>query len=259
MSTSTAVPAERVSLGDQIRSELIKVRSARSLWLLPVAAVVLGPVTALFVGLTDSMETGDTVLGGALTGLTLSLAVIASWGALVVTTEFSSGTIRPVLAATPQRGIVLVAKMVAVGTIGIVVGVVTTTSAYAVGLGSITAGKYEAGEPLPGLLGIFGCFPAVALLGVGAGVALRSSVGAVAVVAAHVVLPQLSSAQAFGDLHKWVTVAAPSAVVAKLSQSSDGAAELMGSLGGWPRLGVVLAGTAGVLLLARRTFEREDM
>ncbi|WP_280469781.1 hypothetical protein, partial [Nocardia brasiliensis] len=48
--------------------------------------------------------------------------------------------------------------------------------------------------------------------GAGAGVLLRGSVGAVAMVAAHVVVPQLTAAQAFGEMHKWATVAAPSGV-----------------------------------------------
>ncbi|MEU4651746.1 hypothetical protein [Nocardia fluminea] len=35
-----------------------------------------------------------------------------------------------------------------------------------------------------------------------------------------------------GDVQAWVTGAAPSAVVVKLSQSADAAPEMMGSLGG---------------------------
>ncbi|NNH70568.1 ABC transporter permease [Nocardia uniformis] len=244
---------------DQVRAEVIKVRSARSLWLLPLLAAALGPVTAIFVGLTGSMETGDTVLGGALTGATLALAVVAAWGALVITTEFSSGTIRPTLSATPQRGIILGAKVIVVGSVAAVVGLVSITAAYAVGVATIDSTKYAGGEPLPGLLGIYVCFPATALLGLATGVALRSSVGAVGAVTAHVVLPQLSSATAFGDLHRWVTVAAPSAVVAKLSQSTDGATELIGSLGGWPRLAIVIACTLSALAMAHRIIDRADL
>ncbi|APE35421.1 hypothetical protein BOX37_17350 [Nocardia mangyaensis] len=246
-------------LRNQLRSEIIKIRSARSLTLLPIVAVILGPVAAVFVGLTGSLEADDTVLGGALTAVPLSLAVVAAWGAMVISTEFTSGTIRPVLAATPQRGMVLAAKAIVVTHVATVIGLITTTSAYLVGSATIDAGRYAPGTALPGMFGIYACFPAVALLGLATGVMLRSSVGAVAVVGTHILLPQLSSAQAFGDLHKVVTLFAPSAVVAKLAQSSDGAAELMGSLGGWPRLVIVIGTTLIAVLIARRILEREDL
>jgi len=238
---------------------MIKIRSARTLWLLPLIALVLGPLTAFFVGATDSMEPADTVLGGAMTGLPLSLAVITAWGALVVTTEFSTGTIRPVLSATPQRHVVLTAKAIVVGTVATVTGVGTTTAAAVIGDATIDATKYLPVPLFPGLLGIYACFPLVAWLGLAVGVMLRSSVGAVVVATATVVLPQLSAAEAFGALHRWSTLMAPTAVVAKLSQSSDAATQLMGSLGGWPRLALVAACALGAYLMARRIFDRIDV
>ncbi|WP_338759893.1 hypothetical protein V7968_30825 [Nocardia vulneris] len=253
-----AVPY-RSLLGDQIRSETVKIRSARALSLLPVAASVLGPVSAVLVGVTGSLSPGDTLMGGALTGVSAALAVVAAWGALVVTTEYSAGTIRPVLAATPQRTVVLAAKAIVVAVVAAVVGVLSPSASLLIGLATIDAAKYPVGEVFPGLIGIWCCFPLVALLGVGAGVLLRGSVGAVAMVAAHVVVPQLTAAQAFGELHKWATVAAPSAVVAKLSHNADAAPELMGSLGGWPRLALVAATAVSALYSARRALERRDV
>ncbi|MEV0764261.1 ABC transporter permease [Nocardia sp. NPDC050435] len=243
----------------QVHAELIKLRSLRSLWLPPAAALLLPPLTAVIVGLTGSMEAGDTVLGGSLTGAPMALTVIAAWGALVVTTEFGSGTIRPVLAATPQRGALLRAKAVVVAGVAALVSSVSITTAWLIGGVAIDSAKYAAGEPFPGLIGIYCCFPAVALLGLAVGVVLRSSVGAVAAVTAHLVLPQLTAAQVLGDLHKWVTVIAPSTVVAKLAQSADAAPELVGTLGGWPRLALVLAGVLGALVAAQRVLDRADM
>ncbi|WP_306359272.1 ABC transporter permease [Nocardia sp. CC227C] len=246
-------------LRDQLRSEVIKTRSARSLWLLPLLALSVPPVMAGVVGLTGSLEPDDTVLGGALTGTSLALAVIGAWAALVVTTEFGSGTIRPVLTATPWRDLLLAAKALLVVAVSTAVGVLAVTTAWLIGGAVIDGGTYAAGQPFPGMIGIYCCFPAVAVLGLAVGVAVRSSAGAVAVITAHVVLPQVTAAQALGELHKWVTVVAPSAVVAKLSQSSDGAAELMGSLGGWPRLALVAVGAVAALGMARRTLNRADI
>ncbi|GAB2693140.1 hypothetical protein [Nocardia thraciensis] len=259
MTTVESVPPQVRPLHDQLRSELVKLGSARLLWLLPIAAAALGPVSALLVGLTGSLSAADTVLAGALTGASVSLAVLAAWGALVMTIEYTSGTIRPVLAATPRRNLVLTAKVIVVTGMATAVGVASPTVSLLVGLVTIDSAKHPVGEIFPGLVGIWCCFPVVAVLGVSAGVLVRSSVGAVALVCAHIVVPQLTAAQSFGELHKWMTVAAPSAVVAKLSQNADAAPELMGSLGGWPRLAIVVAGTVSALVMARRMLERRDL
>ncbi|MBF6416174.1 ABC transporter permease [Nocardia cyriacigeorgica] len=257
--TVTGPDARWEPLRDQVRSETIKIRTARMLWLLPLCACVLAPLAALIVGMTGSMEPGDTVLGGALTGSALSLAVTAAWGALVMSSEFSSGTIRPVLAATPARGVVLTAKAIVAGSVAVVTGTVAISAAAVIGHVAIDAAKYPAGQLFPGVIGIVACFPLVAWLGLAVGALLRSSVGAVAVATAAVVLPQLSAAESFGALHRWSTLVAPTAVVTKLSQSSDAAPELMGSLGGWPRLALVAAGTLAAYLTARRRFDRIDV
>ncbi|MCM6778398.1 ABC transporter permease [Nocardia sp. CDC159] len=257
----TAMPSAATTgavLSDQIRSELIKICSVRPLRWLPVLAVLIAPVLALVVGLTGSLEPDDTVTGAALTGVSVALAVVGSWGALVVTTEFGSGTIRPVLVATPQRRIVLAAKTIVVALVATLVGVLSPTLAYLVGVAVIDTAKYTAGQFFPGIIGICGCFPTVATLGLAAGVVVRNSAAAVALMGAHLVLPQMTAAQAVGDLHKWMTLIAPSAVVAKLSGSSDAAPEIMGTVGGWPRLALVVVGAIGALAAARRMLDRAD-
>ncbi|WP_280267190.1 hypothetical protein [Nocardia wallacei] len=259
MTTRTQPNTVLPGLADQMRSELIKVRSVRSLRLLPLLAVLLAPIVALVVGSTGSLEPDDTVMGGALTGVSVTLVVVAAWGALLVTTEFGSGTIGPVLAATPRRGTVLAAKATVAAGVSTLIGAASPPLAYLVGILSIDTTKHAPGQLFPGLLGIGLCFPAVAVLGLAVGVVVRNSAGAIALVGAHLVLPQMTAAQAVGDLHRWVTIVAPSAVVGKLSQSSDAAPEIMGSLGGWPRLGLVLAGVAGALVAARRIWHRADV
>ncbi|WP_084529147.1 ABC transporter permease [Nocardia crassostreae] len=259
--TTTATPSAPTwaVIRCQAASELIKIRSSRALWLLPTLALLIGPLTAGVVGLSNSLETTDTVIGGAFTAMTLPIALIGAWGALVMSTEYTSGTIRSVLAATPQRDALFAAKVLVTGGISTLVGALATTLTYLVGVLAIDGSKYAAGEPFPGLLGIVAVFPAVALFGLALGFLLRSSAGAVAAVSAHVVLPEAASATAFGELHKLATIQAPSAVVGKLSQSADAAPELIGALGGWPRLAIVVAVTLSVLALARRALHRRDV
>ncbi|MGW5453250.1 hypothetical protein [Nocardia sp. NPDC003979] len=243
----------------QVISELIKIRSSRALFLLPILALLIGPVSAALVGLSDSLETTDTVIGGAFTAMTLPIALIGAWGALVTSTEYTSGTIRSVLAATPQRDVVFGAKMLTATAVSTTLGIAATTLTYLVGVFAIDSSKYAAGDAFPGLLGIVCVFPAVALFGAALGILMRSSAGAVAAAAAHVVLPEAASATAFGELHKLATLQAPSAVVGKLSQSADASAELIGALGGWPRLAIVTTVTLGVSALARRALLRRDV
>lgn len=241
----------------QINAELIKIGSVRSLWVLPLTVLVVVPALALFVGITGSLMPDDTILGGALTGAILGLAVVGVWGALVVTSEHSSGTIEPTLAATPSRTRVLVAKAAVVGTVAFVASLVGCTGAFIVGLVTLDHERYGVGEPFPALVGVAVGFTAVALLGVAVGALVRSSVAATAIVVAVLVLPELLG-PLLGDGQAWVTGAAPSAVVVKLSQSADAAPEMMGSLGGWPSL-IILLGYAIVAVAAGGAmFEARD-
>ncbi|WP_194827300.1 ABC transporter permease subunit [Nocardia sp. XZ_19_231] len=242
----------------QINAELIKLGSVRSLWILPVTAAVLMPALALFVGISGSLAPDDTILGGALTGAVLGLAIVGVWGALTVTSEYSSGTIEPTLAATPSRTRVLVAKAVVVGIASFVVSLVGCTAAFGVGMVTLDHERYGIGEPFPALVGVAVGFTAVALLGVAIGALVRSSVAATAIVVAVLILPELFG-PLLGDLQAWVTGAAPSAVVVKLSQSADAAPEMMGSLGGWPSLMILLGYAIVALAAARMVFDMRDV
>ncbi|QNG20622.1 ABC transporter permease subunit [Rhodococcus triatomae] len=242
-------------LSAQIRSELVKIRSVRSLTILPVVMTVLVPAMALFVGVTGSLDPDDTVFGGALTGGILGLAVAGIWGALVVTGEYSSGTIEPVLTVTPLRGRVLAAKAVVVGVAAILLAIPACAAAFGIGL--VTLDGHVTGDPVPALLGIALAYGAVGVLGVACGTVLRSSAGAVAVVLGVLILPELIG-PLLGSLQPWITGAAPSAVVVKLSQSADAAPEVMGSWGGWVSLMILVSYTAVVAVAARAVFVARD-
>src|SRR3954447_4546302 len=124
----------------QLRSELLKQRTTRTNALLlawMVGLVVL--VAALHVlSLTATDLARDTnqlkILG---LGTTIGALFAALLGAMSVTGEFRSGTIRPTLLVTPRRTRVLGAKLLAGMLAGIGVGLLAealTAAAEALGL-----------------------------------------------------------------------------------------------------------------------------
>lgn len=242
----------------QLHSEAIKIRSVRSQWVLLAVIGISTPALALFVCLTGSLSADDTVLGGSLTGAVLALALTGAWGALVATSEYSSGTIVPVLASAPHRTRILVAKALIVAVLSSVIAVVSGTVAFATGALLLDRSQYALGSPFPALLGIGAAFAGVGVLGVAVGLLLRSSAGATAAVVGVVILPDLLG-PLFGDLQPWVSGASASAVVTKLAQTADAAPEVMGSLGGWHSLLVLTTYTIAAGLLARWVFVVRDI
>jgi ABC-type transport system involved in multi-copper enzyme maturation permease subunit len=169
----------------QLRSELLKQRTTRSSWLLlawMVGLVVL--VVALHVFsfslATLEQETNQTKILGL--GTSIGSLFAALLGAMSVTGEFRSGTIRPTFLVTPRRRRVVTAKVVASMAVGAGIGLLAealTAGAEAAGLAArgvhieLAAGDYAqlvAGGALAAAL--------FAAIGVGIGTVVRNQVPA---------------------------------------------------------------------------------
>jgi ABC-2 type transport system permease protein len=185
-------PAEGVSLPRVVRAEWTKLRSLRApVWLLVLTSlgiVLLGTMMAvgtLVAGVpADEDEVG--ALGGALTGISTVELLVAAVGALAVTSEYSSGTIRGTFAVVPRRLPVLVAKAVVVGGSVLTVALVSVVVAFTATRG-ILGGQglflpFTGPGVLRALIGAALYLAVVALLGAAAGWLLRSTVGALAAV-----------------------------------------------------------------------------
>jgi hypothetical protein len=127
----------------------------------------------------------------------LAVLTVGILGALAATGEYGSGTIRASLAATPRRRLFLAGKAVVVGGIVLVVGEVLTFVCFGVGqaiLGSGGAPTASLGQPgvLQALL-LSGAFLALlALMGLGLGMLMRHTAGAIsAYVAVTFLIPVL--------------------------------------------------------------------
>ncbi|MGW6305387.1 ABC transporter permease [Streptomyces niveus] len=228
-------------------AEWIKFRSVRStVW--TTAATFVVPVAA-----TGSLQDDDTVIGGSLTlSVVAQMLAAAVVGAMTITGEYGSGTIRTTLAANPNRGTVVAAKAALVAGLMYVLALVSCVLAVAVG-GVLLLASHPAGEALPALFGIAGSFAVAGLLGLAVGTLVRHSAGAVTTVVGLLPLPSL-----FGGARRWIAGLSPTAALEKLTQTSDATAETVGSLGPWPSLWLVAGCTAALLLVAVGALRRRD-
>jgi ABC-2 type transport system permease protein len=170
---------------DQIRAELLKIRSTRTtigLVLGMVAILLLFVLLTGFLAHADGLDGKDDQLNflglGSLAALFAALA-----GVLVVTSEYRFGTIRPTIIFNPRRAQVVGAKLVGSMAAGIVFGVVGLGLSFGIGR-AILASRgiplaLDGGDVAQLLLGALASVALWGAIGVGLGAILRNQVGAV--------------------------------------------------------------------------------
>jgi ABC-2 type transport system permease protein len=249
---------QRAGFTQALRSEWTKLRSLRSaLWTLAaMAGGILG--IAVFVGATRSLQPDDTVLGGSLTGAGAGLLVGTSFGVLMMTREYAAGTIRTTFTACPRRLTVLAAKATLTAVAMFVVALVACVLADQIGTVMLSGHGYAPGAPWPALLGVAACFSVTGLLGLAVGTLLRHSAGAITTMTAAILAPSLFG-PLLGDWQRWVAGASPLAGLEKLSQTSDAAPDVVGSLGAWSSLGLVCGYAAVALAAAAALLQSRDV
>jgi ABC-2 type transport system permease protein len=204
-----ATPPHRfVRAVDLIAAEWIKLWSLRSTYLALLAAAVATPGIAMIVandnvGYLRAGQPYGAVhldpLAISFRGLALAQLIVGVLGALTVTGEFGSGSIRATFVAVPRRAGVLLAKTAVVGAVMLVFGQVLAFGSF---LGTqavlhpVHLGLSVAASGVPRAVFGAACYLAViAVVGVGVGALVRSTAAAVATVAAFFfLLPQITSA-----------------------------------------------------------------
>ena len=254
----TSVGQGRAGFPQALHAEWSKLRTVRSaLWTLAaMAGCILG--IAVFVGATRSLQPDDTILGGSLTGAAPGLIVGASFGVLMMSSEYATGTIRATFIACPRRRTVLAAKAMVTAVSMFTVALSACLLAYHIGTVMLSGNDYAPGAPMPALLGVAACFSVTGLLGLAVGAALRHSAGAITAMIAGILLPSLLG-PLLGDWQRWVAGGSPLAALQKLSQSSDAAPEVAGGLGALPSLWLVCGYAAVALTGAAVLLQRRDV
>jgi ABC-2 type transport system permease protein len=250
-----------------LRSEWIKLRSVRStMWSLLVTLILTVGLGALFcaarVARAGRLDAGDLrafdPTSFSLNGLFLAQLAIGVLGVLVISSEYATGQIRATLGATPQRRLVLGAKVLVFTAVVFVVGLVACVSAFLIGQGILSAKFHQASVGQSGVLraivGGAAYLAVIGALGIGLGTMLRRTAGAIAAfVGLLLILPILVNflpSPWNQDISKYLPLQAGQSIFRAAPASS-------GDLSTWAGFAVFCAYAAaaligGALLLTRR-------
>jgi ABC-2 type transport system permease protein len=243
----------------QLRSELLKQRTTRTnlvllAWMVGLVVLIV-VLHVLSFGLDDlSSESNQMRILGL--GTSVGALFAALVGAMSITGEFRSGTIRPTFLVTPRRGRVIAAKVIASMLAGIAVGLVAealTAGVEAAGLAArgvqieLDGGDYA--QLLAGGALAAGLFAAI---GVGVGALVRNQVAAVTGLCVWLLFLEPLLLADFPSAAKYGPEASAGAIAGAIqSQTADTLID--------PALGVVLLATyaalaalAGTHLITRR-------
>jgi ABC-2 type transport system permease protein len=257
--------ASRAGLADVIASEWTKFRSLRSV----LMTVALTAVMAVVFGVLISSGQGDAyaTMSAAdraafdpthvsLIGtFTFAQLAIGAFGVLSVTSEYATGTIRPTLAAVPRRARLLGAKAIVIGVTALVVANVAAFGAYFGGQPTLSAADVPSStldDPhvLRAVLGAGWWLTAVALLGVGVGMLVRSTAGAFTIVVASTLLVPLISGLLPDWFAKWWPTNAGLQAVRVISEP--------GGMSPWAGIAWMYVAVGGVLLAGYASLRLRD-
>jgi ABC-2 type transport system permease protein len=240
-----------------IGNEFLKLRTTRSVWVILGSAqlvVILG-VSGLFVSGKDPLDPGNVLLAFSHIGIVSIFSLML--GIVAVAGEYRNKTVTDTYLATPSRGTVVGAKVIAYGAVGIVNGLlatVTASAATAIWLNvkgtSLDLGMPGLGRTVLGCLLWNVCFAAV---GVGVGALVRNLSGAVAGALVWIAIVEGMVGQLIGDNAKWLPFRAGAAMQ---GLPSVGGARQLSQVGGGLML---VAYAAAFVAVALATSMRRDV
>lgn len=202
------IPPGHYRMTDVLRSEWTKFHSVRSTTWSLVATMVLtigiGILATVMVALRwntlgpDFRATFDPVRQ-SLTGLLFGQLALGVLGVLVVTSEYSTGTIRATLTAAPHRRMLLAAKTIVFGTFALIFSEALLFAMFFIGQLILTGSAPHATLGQPGVAravvggGLY--ITILALLAMGLGSIIRHTAGAIsAFVAVLLIIPLILQA-----------------------------------------------------------------
>jgi ABC-2 type transport system permease protein len=250
-------------LGDVVRAEWTKFASLRSSrWTLVVFALTgigLGILVSALTGARWPQASAQTranwdPTNNTLAGLIPGYLVIPVLGVLMMTSEYSTGSIRSTLAAVPRRPLVLAAKALVFAGATLVVVEAVSFLAFLLGQRVMGAAPHASlGQPgvLRALIMSGAFLVLMGLFGLGLGTIIRRSGAAVAAYAGlAVVLPPLLNAFP-GNLWRFgpITILANSAAAVKI---------LPGAPSPWTGFAAMAAYAAVALVVAAVLLVRRD-
>jgi ABC-2 type transport system permease protein len=216
--TRAVAPAtRRPGLAETLRSEFIKLRSVRStywtLLALMVASVAWAASDCAGIVSHWPQDLGFNPASASLTGqVALGELIIVTLGALVITSEYSTGMIRTSLTVMPRRGVLYAAKAIVFAAVSLALSLVTSFAAFFTGQ-AILASKHintTLAQPfaLRAVLLSAAVVTVFGLLAYGAGAIIRNTAGTITAILGMIfLLPLLAQALPnswFWDLERWL-------------------------------------------------------
>lgn len=190
-SARASLPAGTYRLSDLMMSEWTKLRSVRStMWTLLVTVVIGIGICVLATAETRSHWGAGNVIGFDPTGLSLAGALFAQLtigilGVLVISAEYSTGTIRATFSAGPRRLKVLAAKVLVFGATILLASELLAFASFFIGQALLTSPATHAALSTPGairaIVGTGLYLTLMALFALGIGTILRHTAGAISV------------------------------------------------------------------------------
>ncbi|MEV0660676.1 ABC transporter permease [Actinomadura luteofluorescens] len=264
------VAAARPGFGRLMVAEWTKIRSVRStVWSMILLVLLNIGFTALLMSFTvaqwDKTEPADraqwtadptnAILGS---GMFLSQLAICVLGAMVITTEHSTGMIRASLLAVPRRTPMLAAKALVFALVALVLGVVVSFVSFFLG-SAILHAKAAVGIGDPGAArAVVGGGLYLAMLGLFAlaiGAIVRHTAAAITGVIAFVLVLSPLAQLVPGSIGDHVHAYLPAEAGALIMKSRQGQDDLLTP---WQGYGVFAAWTAVLLLIALVLLKRRD-
>lgn len=259
----------RAGFGGALRSEWTKIRSVKStVWTL-TAAVVIGVGISVLFSWGEASHSKESaaelaqrdLVQHSMFGIMLGQLVMVVFGALAVTTEYSTGMIRTSLAAQPRRLSVLFAKLAVVTLVSFVVGEVISFASFFIGnhfwaTRGVTVGLGTHGA-LQAVIGGGLYLAGAALLAFGIGTALRHTAGTITLGVALLfvinIMANFMPSSWQNDIDKWLPANAGSQVWATQHTADTGTA-----FGAWSGFAVYMGYAVIALIVGLWVFKRRD-
>jgi ABC-2 type transport system permease protein len=158
-SVPATAPPGRYGIADPVRSEWTKFRTVRStMWALGLTVVIGIGISALATAETRSRWSTMSAASRAsvdptrlsLAGIFFCQLVLGVLGVLVLSGEYSTGTIRATFSAAPRRPPVLLAKVLVFGAVVLVISEAVSFCSFLLGQALLSAPAAHAGLSTPG-------------------------------------------------------------------------------------------------------------
>lgn len=215
-------------------------------------------------GVSPTEGADDDIVLNSLSGVQLGLIVIVVLGVLFATSEYKTGIVRTTFAAEPRRLRVFAAKAVVVGTAAFAAGLVAAAAAFLATQPTLHRNGFRPpaypyagltdGPVVRAVVGTGLLLAVIAVFSLAVGAVLRRSAGAITLILALVILPQLIVPNLALSAQRWVNRLTPMAGLA-IQQTRH---RFDTAIAPWAGFGVLCGYAAAALAVAFWLLRRRD-